>query len=96
MKVLWLDRAEADLDEILDYLVGHDPGAAVRNYQFIRHRVGLLGDYPGLGRPGRVVGTRELVIPQTPYVVAYTVDQASDAVVILRVLHGARLWPEEL
>jgi len=42
-----------------------------------------------------VVNTRELVIARTPYVVAYTVDPQIDTVIILRVLHGARQWPEE-
>ena len=95
MNVLWLDRAEADLNEIFDYLADQEPAAAARTYQLINDRVSLLADYPGLGRPGRVVGTRELVIAQTPYVVAYTVDQTVEAVVVLRVLHGAREWPQD-
>ena len=45
-----------------------------------------------MGRPGRVPGTRELVIAQTPYVVPYLVQGA--AIQILRVYHGARRWPE--
>ena len=96
MKVQWLGRAEADLREILTYLVARDPRAAVRAYQVIHDRVGLLADYPALGRPGRVADTRELVIPRTPYLVAYAVDRGIDSVVILRVLHGARLWPDLL
>lgn len=56
----------------------------------------MLAEYPGLGRPGRVVTTRGLVIPQTPDIVAYTADTGINAVVILRLLHGARLWPDEL
>lgn len=64
-------------------------------YDAIRDGVALLGDYPGLGRPGRVAGTRELVIARAPYIIAYTVDPRIDAVIILRVPHGARLWPEE-
>jgi plasmid stabilization system protein ParE len=28
--------------------------------------------------------------------VGYTFDRRADAVVILRVLHGARRWPDEL
>ncbi|MCP3417984.1 type II toxin-antitoxin system RelE/ParE family toxin [Bradyrhizobium brasilense] len=44
--------------------------------------------------PGRVAGTRELVIPRTPYVASYLVD--GETVRILRVLHGAQMWPDEL
>ena len=45
-----------------------------------------------MGRPGRVPGTRELVIPGTPYIVPYRVQ--GEAIQILRVYHSARRWPE--
>lgn len=96
MRVVWLERAEADLNDLFDYLLERDSTAALRVYDAIRDRVGLLAEYPGLGRPGRVAGTRELVIARTPYLVAYTIDRRIEAVIILRVLHGARLWPDEL
>jgi toxin ParE1/3/4 len=48
---------------------------------------------PHRGRPGRWPGTRELVIPRTPYIVPYRVQ--GDLIEILRVFHGARRWPEE-
>jgi toxin ParE1/3/4 len=41
---------------------------------------------------GRVDATRELVIPRTPYVVAYTI--VDEQVMILSVMHGARRWPD--
>ena len=96
MRILWLDRAEADLDELFDYILDRDPRAARRVYDAIRGRVELLSDQPAMGRPGRVAGTRELVITGRPYIVAYTVDNQIDAVVILRVLHGTRRWPDTL
>ena len=43
-------------------------------------------------RPGRVPGTRELVIPRTPFVVPYRLK--SDIIQILRVYHGAHRWPK--
>ncbi len=46
------------------------------------------------GRPGRVKGTRELVIVHPPYIAAYRVKK--ETIQILRVLHGARLWPDTL
>ena len=49
---------------------------------------------PGMGRPGRVPDTRELIIAGTPYIVAYTVDTNAQVVTILRLQRGARLWPE--
>ena len=95
MKILWLKSAEADLNEAFDYLLDRNPQAALRIYGVIRQKVELLADPPYLGRAGRVENTRELVIAGTPYIVAYTMDRLIDAVVILRVLHGRRLWPEE-
>ena len=56
--------------------------------------VELLAQHPALGRPGRVEGTRELVVPDTPYLVPYRVR--GHAVEILRVFHGARKWPKKL
>lgn len=96
MQVVWLESAERDLDEAFDYLLERNPAAALRTYEAVHDQLALLADQPGLGRPGRVTGTRELVIVSTPYLLAYTVDRRADAVIGLRMLHGARLWPEEL
>lgn len=60
----------------------------------IEAAVARLADHPQSGRPGRALGTRELVVPGTPYIVAYRVEQA--AVVILRLLHGAQRWLDAL
>jgi toxin ParE1/3/4 len=46
------------------------------------------------GRPGRIKETRELVIAGTPYIAAYVIR--GDIIRILRILHSARLWPEDL
>lgn len=94
MKILWRTTAQSDLEGAFNYLIELDPQAALRTYDTIRQRVELLADHPHLGRPGRVPNTRELVISKTPYIVAYTVDLRTNAVIILRVLHGRRLWPE--
>ncbi len=47
-----------------------------------------------MGRNGRVPGTRELVISGTPYIAAYRL--AGNALRILRIIHGAQEWPEEM
>jgi len=54
----------------------------------------LLAQYPLMGREGRVRGTRELVIIGSPFIVVYRVTKTR--IEILRLLHGARLWPHEL
>ena len=58
-----------------------------------RQRSACLPTWPHRGRPGRWPGTRELIIPGTPYIVPYRVK--GDLVEILRILHGARRWPDE-
>lgn len=91
MMIVWRGQAEQDLQRIFDFILDHDPAAAHHVCDRIEHRVAQLSIHPYIGRPGRVAGTRELVIGGTPYIVAYRVaDQQID---ILAVLHRARLWP---
>jgi addiction module RelE/StbE family toxin len=56
-------------------------------------KVERLAEFPEMGRPGRIEGTRELIVTRAPYVVAYSFTR--EAVTILRILHGAQLWPIE-
>jgi toxin ParE1/3/4 len=94
VRVEWHPLARADLAEMVAYIASDNPVAAYRVHDDIRKQTNLLAIYPEIGRPGRVRGTRELVITGTPYIAAYRF--AGDALTILRLLHGARLWPREL
>lgn len=60
----------------------------------IEAKVEGLTQFPEMGRPGRIEGTRELVISGTPCIAAYRIH--GDAIRILRVLHGVRKWPDEM
>ena len=71
---------------------GRSTGLHHRVGQTIRQAVRQLADAPGLGRPGRIPGTRELVVPGTSYIVPYRAR--SDAIEII--LHGAQRWPDRL
>ena len=93
MMIEWREQAEADL---VGFLLERNVTVALRTRDIIVSRVALLADQPALGRPGRVARTRELVIGSTPSIVAYRIAQSADAVIILRVLHGARQWPVDL
>jgi len=84
----------ADRDEIFDYIEADNPHAALTVDERIEAATLRLVDYPESGRPGRVAGTRELVVRGAPYVLPYRID--GDAVRILRVIHAARQWPEEI
>lgn len=91
MKVEWLLLARQDREEQLGYIAERDPWAAINLGDAIERAVNHLPAHPHIGRAGRVRGTRELVVSDTPYILAYRVEQ--DAVVILRLLHGAQNWP---
>jgi toxin ParE1/3/4 len=93
MIVFWSPQAVEDLAALRAYIAEDDPAAARRVALRIVHGIeDLLAGHPGMGRPGRVPGTRELVVPRTPYVVPYRVR--NNRIQVLRVYHGARKWPE--
>jgi toxin ParE1/3/4 len=94
MRLEWSRFAQRDREAIFDYIEADRPHAAVSLDDRIRTQVEQLVKFPEVGRPGRVRGTRELVIDRTPYIVAYCIR--GNTVRILRVLHGAQLWPEEI
>ena len=58
----------------------------------IKEKTEMLLTFPALSRPGRGVGTRELVVHEN-YVLPYRVK--GDTVQIIRVQHVARLWPKQ-
>ena len=91
--VVWSPEAIDDLAALRVYIEQNDPRAARRvALHIIRNVETLLPNNPEMGRPGRVPGTRELVIPGTPFIVPYRV--AGNAIQVLRIYHGARRWPE--
>ena len=90
MKIKWHRLARQDLRQVRAYIARDDPKAAAKVARRLREAIERLPDNPALGRPGRVIDTRELVVTGTPYLVPYTV--ANDEIVILRILHGARQW----
>jgi toxin ParE1/3/4 len=93
MKILWSLKAIQDLDLLRAYIAEESPSGARRVVLRILHDVeDLLPNHPQIGRPGRVPGTRELVIPRTPYIVPYRIQR--ETIQILRVYHSARRWPE--
>ena len=91
IKVKWLRVARQNLDDEATY-IAQDDAAASRVVERVLDAVALLAQQPGLGRPGRVPGTRELVVLKTRYLVPYIVN--GDLVTILRVFHTSRRLPK--
>lgn len=90
MKVVWTDWARRNLGEIVAYIALDNPAAALRIDDLMVQAAARLGDFPALGKPGAISGTREL-LPHPNYRMVYTV--AEDAVTILALVHTARQWP---
>lgn len=86
----WKAPAVADLVAIVDYISDDNPDAALALLEEIQNKVAQLPAHPKRCRPGRVVGTRELVV-RPNYIVVYT--ETAEAVTVLRVLHAAQMWP---
>ncbi len=88
MRVDWLPEAERNREGQLAYIAERNPRAAIAMGDAIEAAVARLADHPEGAQPGRVHGTRELVVTGTPYVVVYRVEPS--AVLILRMLRGAQ------
>jgi toxin ParE1/3/4 len=92
MRVRWLRQALNNLDEEAGHIAVDSAEVAQLVIQRIFDAVAQLIEQPGLGRPGRVPGTRELVVLKTRYVIPYRVR--GEVIEILRVFHTSRRPPD--
>jgi len=94
--VIWSDDARRDYLDIVRYIAEDNPDAAERVVDAIEQTGNELGDF-ATGRPGRVSGIYEKLVPRLPYILAYALalQGGREVVAILRVIHTARDWPEE-
>lgn len=90
MKIKWTKTALGNLGLVADYIAQDSPQRAKTFIQEIREKTATLVEFPTIGRPGRVIGTRELVVHKN-YIVAYRVR--GEDVEIIRVHHVAKRWP---
>ena len=91
MQVRWLRKALENLDHEAAYIAQDSPKTAGEFVVHLRTTAATLAVHPSLGRPGRVPGTRELVVTRFPYILPYRVR--GSVVEVLRVFHTARKWP---
>jgi addiction module RelE/StbE family toxin len=91
MKIEWSPEAAGDFTEIVSYIHERNSSAAGRVAHTIYDSVTSLEAFPDRGRPGRIEGTRELVLAPLPFIVIYRVKQ--NVVAVARVLHGSQRWP---
>ena len=91
--IKWTEQASQQLDQAHDYItLSNNKEVAARITMQIVNGVQQLAAFPMSGRAGRVSGTRELVISNTPFIAAYAIDKAD--IVVLAIYHGAQHWPE--
>ena len=94
MQIKWLRKALQNLDDEPEYIAQEDVAAARLMVQKIVKAINLLQDNPALGHPGRIHGTRELVLPDTRYVVPYRVRPRLQQIEILRIFNTSRQLPK--
>ena len=92
-KVKWTCKALDNLDNAIEFIAADKPMAATKVAAEIWTAAQMLSEQPGMGRPGRVPGTRELVISGLPYILPYV--EKDGTVFILRVMHTSMRWPKK-
>jgi toxin ParE1/3/4 len=92
--VVWSPRAIRHLSALRAYIARDSPEAAADVALTLLAAVERLAELPNLGRPGRLPGTRELVVPATPYVIPYRVRR--ERLEIIAVFHTRQQWPSRL
>lgn len=94
MTIVWSPRAIGHLADLRLQIARDHPAAAVRLGEALLSAVERLGQFPNLGRGGRVSGTREWVVPGTPYVIPYRLR--GNRLEVIAVFHGRQRWPKRL
>jgi toxin ParE1/3/4 len=94
MQVKWLRKALQNLDDEAAYIAQDNPASAQLVVQRIIAAVNRLSDNPALGHVGRIHGTRELLVPDTHYIIPYRVRPRVRQIEILRVFHSSRRLPK--
>lgn len=90
MKIVWSRRAIRHLAKLRDYIAEDNPDAGAHVAERILEAAQHLETFPNLGRTGRLAGTRELVVPQTAYVIPYRIR--GNRIELIAVFHGRQRW----
>ena len=92
-RVVWTPLAELELEAIAEYVAEDRPKSAAGIVRRIREKAASLVEFPNRARAGRVKNTRELVVTDTRYIIAYRVT--GDTVWIASVFDAARDYPSD-
>lgn len=90
MRVIWSPQSMEDRKQVYAFISEYDSEAADAMDTLFETQAQRLLVYPELGRVGRVVGTRELVVHKH-YVLVYV--QRTNFIGIAALLHTSRQYP---
>jgi toxin ParE1/3/4 len=90
MRVCFTKLANSDLNQAYDYIAQDNPSSARVVIERIEKAIETLCHYPAIGKNGRVKGTREFVVTNTPFVLVYRIER--EALQIISVLHASRKY----
>ena len=91
LTIRWTSIALSDLNSAFEFISADKPDAVKATVMKVLDGIEQLKNFPESGRPGRVKGTRELVVSTTPYVIAYRIKE--NHLEILSILHTSQKWP---
>ena len=94
MKVVWTPRAIRHLVAIRKHIAKDSEQNAAIMAQRILAAVELLRQQPEIGRPGRIPGTRELVVQDTLFLIPYRVKKGR--LELIAVFEGHQKWSAKL
>lgn len=94
MRIVWSRRATGNLMSLRDFIARDSEQSAAEIAERILGAVDLLQTQTEMGRPGRLPGMRELVVPGTPYIIPYRVRRGR--LELIAVFHGRQKWPARL
>ena len=94
MKAVWSRRAIRHLAQVREYIANDSERNTAILAARILKAIELLQTHPEMGRPGRLLGTRELVVPDTPYIIPYRVKR--EHLELIAIFHGRQMWPAKL
>ncbi len=90
MRLEWKPLAIEDRERIMDYIAEDNPVAALTLDEAFEEKANGLLNNPRLYKPGRLKGTREIVV-RPSYLMIYVID--GEIIGILRVKNAAQQWP---
>ncbi|MDB5782202.1 type II toxin-antitoxin system RelE/ParE family toxin [Caballeronia mineralivorans] len=93
MIVEWREMAREERIGLFDYIAEDNPSAALELDDKIARQTDALPEHPELYKPGRVRGTREMVLTSN-YVLVYRIKKQAGVIEIVRIIGARQRYPK--